>query len=448
MLRSRLFSRRFLQVFGGVFTVMLLAACGHDEEQAAAPDVKVPVQVVQVKPQPTSLYIDLPGRADAIKDAQVRARVTGIVTGIHFEQGSDVQEGQLLFTIDPAPYEAARNQAEARLLQAQAQAQSAAALANRYQRLIKERAISQQDYDTAMAQHQQTQAEVAGAKAALEAAEIDLGYTEVVAPITGRIGKAEVTEGALVSATQATHLATIQQIDELYVDIRRPAEEFIALRKAIAQGLIQSNRAGEAQVTALLDDRSEYAEKGRLLFSGVSVDPTTGQLAMRAIFPNPDLYLLPGMFVRVRVEQGVKEDALVVPAQAIQYGASGATTVYIVDDEGKAQIAPVKVGQSIAEKVVVEEGLQPDSTVIVAGFQKIRPGAPVAPMPAEPAAADQAGTAAQTDAAASADASEGQEASPAAPAKDGPDATQQTTSSNDEPAAESGAEAQTQAEKQ
>lgn len=380
MSRSRFLSRRLLQVFL-CSTVLLVAACGKQEEQSAQSDMKVPVQVVQVNPKPTPLYIDLPGRADAIKDAQVRARVTGIVTGIHFDQGSDVDEGQLLFTIDPAPYEAARNQAKARLQQAEANAKSAAALANRYQRLIKERAISQQDYDTAMAQHQQTQAEVAGAKAALESAEIDLGYTEVTAPISGRIGKAEVTEGALVSATEATHLATIQQIDELYIDIRRPAEEFIALRKAIASGLIKSNSEGEAQVTALLNDRSEYPEKGRLLFSGVSVDPMTGQLAMRAIFPNPDLNLLPGMFVRVRVEQGVKEHALAVPAQAIQYGAGGSTTVYIVDDEGKAQIAPVKIGQEVNGVIVVEEGLKPDATVIVAGFQKIRPGAPVEKLP-------------------------------------------------------------------
>lgn len=378
--RSRFLSRRFLQVFL-CSAVLLVAACGKQEEQSASSDMKVPVQVVQVHPKPTALYIDLPGRADAIKDAQVRARVTGIVTGIHFDQGSDVAEGQLLFTIDPAPYEAARNQAQARLQQAQANAQSAAALANRYQRLIKDRAISQQDYDTAMAQHHQAQAEVAGAQAALESAEIDLGYTQVTAPIGGRIGKAEVTEGALVSAAEATHLATIQQIDELYIDIRRPAEEFIALRKAIASGLIKSNSEGEAQVTALLGDRSEYPEKGRLLFSGVSVDPTTGQLAMRAIFPNPDFNLLPGMFVRVRIEQGIKEDALAVPAQAIQYGASGSTSVYIVDEAGKAQIVPVKIGQKIDGLVVVDEGLQSDATVVVAGFQKIRPGAPVQAMP-------------------------------------------------------------------
>ncbi len=380
MPRSRFLSRRLAQVFL-CSTVLVLSACGKQEEQSAQSGMKVPVQVVQVTPQPAPLFIDLPGRADAIKDAEVRARVTGIVTGIHFEQGSDVEEGQLLFTIDPAPYEAVRNQAAARLKQAQANAQSAAALANRYQRLIKERAISQQDYDTAMAQHHQAQAEVAGAQAALQAAEIDLGYTQVTAPISGRIGKAEVTEGALVSAAEATHLATIQQIDELYVDIRRPAEEYISLKKAIASGQIKSNSAGEAQVTALLDDRTEYPEKGRLLFSGVSVDPTTGQLAMRAIFPNPEFNLLPGMFVRVRIEQGIKEDALLVPAQAVQYGAGGATTVFIVDDEGKAQVVPVKVGQEVEGSLLIREGLSPEATVIVAGFQKIGPGVPVQPMP-------------------------------------------------------------------
>lgn len=380
MLHGRLYIRRFVQLVFGC-SLLFLAACGEKEQQTAGQAVQVPVRVVEVKPTSAPLYIDLPGRADAIRDAEVRARVTGIVTEIHFEQGSDVDKGELLFTIDPAPYRAARNQAEARLKQAEANAQSAAALANRYQRLIKEHAISQQDYDTAMAQHHQAQAEVAGAKAALEAAEIDLGYTEVTAPIRGRIGKAEVTEGALVSATQGTHLATIQQIDELYVDIVRPAEEYLQLQKAISSGLIKSNEKGEAQVKALLSDRTEHDQTGRLLFSGVSVDPTTGQLAMRAIFPNPDLSLLPGMFVRVRVEQGIKEDALLVPEQAVQYGASGSTTVFVVDDEGKAQVLPVKIGQGIDGMLVVDEGLQPGAQVIVAGFQKIRPGVPVATSP-------------------------------------------------------------------
>lgn len=382
-LRTVLFSATFL-----------LAACGEKPQQQDMAGMKVPVSVVQVEPEVTAIYTELPGRVEAIKEAQVRARVTGIVTAINFEQGSEVKEGDLLFTVDPAPYEAVRDQAAAQLKNAQAEASTAAVLAQRYAKLVKENAISRQDYDTATARSNQAQAAVAAAKAALKAAEIDLGYTKVTAPITGRIGRAEITEGALVSAAQATHLATIQQLDELYVDITRPVAEMMAIRKAIAEGNLSSDPEGGARVSAILDDRSTYDQVGRLLFSGVSVDPTTGQLNMRAVFPNPDQLLLPGMFVRVRLEQGVDEKALLVPAQAVQYASNGEASVMVVKDD-TVHTQPVKLGNAVNGRLIINSGLAAGDTVIVEGFQKIRPGAPVQSMPwkAEPTSAPEAANA-------------------------------------------------------
>lgn len=366
---------------------VLLAACGEKPQQQDMTGMKVPVSVVQVQPEATSLFTELPGRVEAVKEAQVRARVSGIVTAINFEQGSEVKEGDLLFTIDPAPYEAARDQALAQLNNAQAEASTAAVLAQRYGRLIKENAVSRQEYDTAMARSKQAQAMVAAAKASLKTADINLGYTKVVAPISGRISAAEITEGALVSAAEATHLTTIQQLDELYVDITRPVGEVMALRKAIADGSLVSDPDGAAKVSAIFDDRSEYGEMGRLLFSGVAVDPTTGQLKLRAIFPNPDQLLLPGMFVRVRLEQGIDEQALLLPVQAVQYGANGSAMVMTVQ-EGVVKPTPVKLGSEVNGRVIINQGLQAGDTVIVEGFQKIRPGAPVQPMPWKAEAAE------------------------------------------------------------
>lgn len=363
-----------------ISATLVLAACGEKPQQQDMAGMKVPVNVVQVQPEVTPLFVELPGRVDAIEEAQVRARVNGVVEAINFEQGAEVKAGDLLFTIDPAPYIAARDQAAAQLKNAQAAVQSANSLAQRYTKLIKENAVSRQEYDNAIAQYEQAQANVALAKASLEAAEINLGYTKVTAPISGRIGRAEVTKGALVSATQATHLATIQRIDELYVDITRPVSEVMALRKAVANGTLKADAQGQAPVTALYDDRSVYSEQGKLLFSGIAVDPLTGQLNMRALFPNPNQELLPGMFVRVRLEQAINENALLVPAQAVQYSTSGAASLMIVED-GVVRTVSVKLGNQVDGRVIVNEGLEPGATVVVAGFQKIRPGAPVQALP-------------------------------------------------------------------
>ncbi|MCX5591668.1 efflux RND transporter periplasmic adaptor subunit [Alcaligenes endophyticus] len=379
---SRLLAWQPLRV--AAFTsLVLLAACGKDEPQQGMAGMKIPVNVVTVQPEATELFSDLPGRIEAIKDAEVRARVNGIVLARNFEQGSLVEEGQLLYTIDPAPYKAARDQAAAELQRAQANAQSAVALAQRYDRLIKENAVSRQDYDTAKAGAAQAQAAIAAAKAALANADINLGYTKVVAPISGRIGKSLVTEGALVSANAATPLAVVQQLDKVYVDITRSTNEMSQLRRAAAQGKFVLAKEGQAKARIRLDDNSFYEPSGRVLFEGVSVDPSTAQVSLRAEFDNPEQILLPGMYVRVVLEQGVAQNALLVPAQAIQYGGDGLASVVVVR-EGKPINTAVTLGAEKDGRYIVQDGLQPGDQVLVAGFQKLMPGATLQPIPWDP----------------------------------------------------------------
>lgn len=359
--------------------VLALAACS----EKPAPDaggMKVPVSAVTIQPQSAVINTELPGRVQAIEDAEIRARVDGIVQSIDFEQGGLVKPDQLLFTIDPAPYKAARDQAAAQLKNAEASARTAQLQARRFGALIKQRAVSQQDYDNAVAQAQQTQAAVAAARASLEAADINLAYTKVTSPIEGQIGKSLVTVGALVSATQATQLATVHQLDQVYVDITQPVSQLSTLRRQLADGTLQSDADGNTRAKVLLDDGSVYPHEGKLLFSGVAVDPGTGQINLRALFPNPEQILLPGLYVRVQLVQGVDPKALIVPAQAIQRTADGKTTIVLVKDE-KAAYVPVTLGPQVGQGYVVYQGVEAGDQVVVEGFQKIRPGAPVQAMP-------------------------------------------------------------------
>ncbi|TAL86113.1 MAG: efflux RND transporter periplasmic adaptor subunit [Candidimonas sp.] len=369
-------------------SVLLLTACGQKPTPQMG-GMKVPVSVVTVEPTRTAILAELPGRVEAIKDAQIVARVTGIVTKVNFAQGSDVKQGQLLFTIDSAPYRATRDQAAAQLQQAQANVRSANLLAQRYSKLIKENAVSRQDYDNARATAGQAVAAVAAARAALESADINLSYTKVVSPIDGRTGKSLVTEGALVSASAGTQLATVQQIDRVYVDFTRSTTELAALRRALADGDLQQTGTNAAKAEVVLDDGSLFKQPGKVLFSGITVDPTTGQVNLRAVFPNPDQILLPGMYVRVQIEQGVDQKALLVPQQALQRTADGLTSLYVVKD-GKVALTAVQVGPLVNGKSVIERGLKAGDVVVVEGFQKIRPGASVQAMPwkgGEPATA-------------------------------------------------------------
>lgn len=360
--------------------LFLLGACG-DKPQPAAQGMKIPVSVIQVQPTSAEITIELPGRVEAIKDAEIRARVTGIVEEINFRAGSDVEQGQLLFTIDSAPYEAARDQAEAQLQRAKADVQAAESLATRYATLIKANAVSRQEYDNAVAQAAQGRAAVAAATAALQSASIDLGYTKITSPIRGRIGKPLITEGALVSASAATLMAAVQQLDHVYVDLTQSTAQLSQLRRALDSGELKQSSDGHALASVILEDGTEYAHTGRLLFSGVTVDPTTGQVNLRAEFENPDQILLPGMFVRVRLQQGIADQALLVPDQAIQRGADGLNTLMLVSEEGTVKPVAVTVGVKVKNQSIITQGLNPGDTVIVEGFQKIRPGAPVQPIP-------------------------------------------------------------------
>lgn len=359
--------------------LVALAACG-EQPQEQGQGMKVPVTAIKVEPQKTAINVQLPGRVQAIEDAEIRARVTGIVKSIEFEQGSQVKEGQLLFTIDPAPYKAARDQALAQLKNAQAAEKTADSLAKRYALLIKQKAISQQDYDNAMAQSNQSKAAVAAAKAALDAAEINLGYTKVTSPIDGTIGKSLVTVGALVSASAATIMANIHRLDEVYVDISQPVGQISALRKQIESGKLKRDADGDTKANIIFDDGSAYEHDGKLLFSGVAVDPGTGQVNLRALFPNPEQELLPGLFVRVKLPQGIDEDALVVPLQAIQRTADGNSTLVVVKED-KATFVPVAVGAKADAGYIIDSGIEAGAMVVTEGFQKIRPGAPVQVMP-------------------------------------------------------------------
>lgn len=359
--------------------VLLLSACSEEQPQAQS---RPPMNVaaIDVTTEPVRIFTTLPGRINAIKDAEVRARVTGIVQQINFEQGGEVKAGQVLFKIDPATYQASVDAAAAALSQAKATQASSSALAQRYQALIKENAISQQEYDNAVAAAQQAAAAVESAQANLETAKINLSYTDVTSPIDGIVGKALVTEGALVSATSATQLATVQNLDEVYVDFTQSTAEMTQLRKALQSGELESVGKDAAAVRLILEDGSTYEETGKLLFSGVTVDPNTGKVNLRAIFPNKAHILLPGMFVQVQLERGFNKAAVMVPTQAIQRLADGSNMVYVVAD-GKVAMRPVKLGEVVGSKTQISSGLKVGDKLIVEGFTKIGPGAPVKVLP-------------------------------------------------------------------
>lgn len=360
--------------------LFVLSACNKPEEQARqAPPMNV--ATITIKTEEARITSTLPGRINALKDAEVRARVDGIVQSIHFEQGSKVSEGQLLFKIDPAIYQANVNAAQAALNQAQATARSARSLANRYSSLVKSNAISKQEYDNAMANSSQSGAAVEAAKAALESAKINLSYTDVVSPIDGIINRNLVTEGALVSAMGATPMAKVQQLDEVYVDFTQSTSELSALRRGLASGQLERADDGEsASVTLELEDGTVYEQKGKLLFSGVTVDPATGKVNLRAVFPNQDNILLPGMFVRVQIVRGINKNAMLIPTQALQRRSDGGSNVLVVRD-GKVAPSIVKEGDVIGSRTIITEGIEVGDQLIVEGFSKIGPGMPVNPVP-------------------------------------------------------------------
>ncbi len=349
------------------------------------------VGVVTVAPGAVGLITELPGRMEAARVAQVRARATGVLQRRLFREGGEVRAGQSLFQIDAAPYRANAESAQASLAKAQASLTQSTARAERYKPLFEANAISKQDYVDAVAAQKQAEADVAAAKAAVETARINLDYTAVLAPISGRIGRAMVTEGALVSATEATQLAVIQQINPMYVNFTQPASEVLRLRKALEAGQLKRAAGAEAaSVRVVLDDGSEYAKSGKLLFSDITVDETSGQVTLRAEVPNPEGLLLPGMYVRVRIEQAQAGGAILLPQQAVTRSAQG-DTVMVVGADGKVAPRTIKIGNSQGGQWVVLGGLNAGDQVMVDGFQKLRPGAVVKGVPWQPGAAPGAG---------------------------------------------------------
>jgi len=372
---------------------LFLAGCGKGNAPAPGAGGAPPppqVGVVTVTPGDVGLVTELPGRLEASRVAQVRARAAGILQKRLFREGSDVKAGQALFTIDPAPYAAAAASARAGQARAEANLAQATALAERYKPLVEANAISKQEYANAVAAQKQAAADVAVGKANVQTANITLGYASVTAPISGRIGRSLVTEGSLVGQGDATELAVIQQINPMYVNFTQSASDVMKLRSAMASG--QFKRAGAADaasVRIVLEDGTEYAQAGRLLFSDLTVDSTTGQITLRAEVPNVGGQLLPGLYVRVRLEQAQAANAITLPQQAVTRTAQG-DTVMVVGADGKVSPRTIKIGSAKGTQWVVLEGLKAGEQVMVDGFQKLQmmpPGTPVKAVPWEPAGA-------------------------------------------------------------
>ena len=370
----------------GLLALPAVFACESKRAVASAPARPVEVGVVTLKAEPVTLTTELPGRTSAYRVAEVRARVNGIVQKRLFTEGSDVKEGARLFLIDPAPYQASLESARAALLRAEATVTAARAKAERYGKLIQYHAVSQQEHDEAVAAAKGAEADVAAGRAAQTTARINLQYTNVTAPLSGRIGRAEVTEGAYVQQSTATLLATIQQLDPMYVDLTWSSAEALRLRRQLESGKLQ-NRDGKTNVKLLLEDGREYGVPGTMQFADVTVEPTTGSITLRALFPNPRRELLPGMFVRARLEEGTAADSILVPQRGVTRNQSGEATALVVNAQNKVERRQFKTARAIGDSWLVADGLKAGDRVILEGLQKVRPGAVVVPKAAKPRAA-------------------------------------------------------------
>jgi len=359
--------------------ILLFAGCQSKQPPPAPPTPEV--GVITVSSQTIPVTTELPGRIDAERVAEVRARATGILLKRLFTEGSEVSEGDVLFQIDPAPLKASYDSAKASLTRAQATLADAQAKTNRYKALVAINAVSKQDYDDALAAALQARADVEAARAAVETAGLNLGYARVTAPISGKIGEAKVTEGALVSQTDATQLAVIQQMDPIYFDFTESSTDVLKLRRSFDSGQLTKVSADEAKVALILEDGTTYQSPGKLLFSDITVDPSTGMITIRAEFPNPDHILLPGMFARGQLEEAVDQDAISVPQRAVALGGNGAATVMLVTADNKVEARTIKLGQAIQDKWTVTDGLKAGDIVIMEGLQKIKPGITVKTVP-------------------------------------------------------------------
>jgi membrane fusion protein (multidrug efflux system) len=335
------------------------------------------VAVVTVQAEPVVLTTELPGRTSAFLVAEIRPQVNGLIQKRLFTEGSDVKAGQSLYEIDPAPFQAALDTAEAALRRSEATLPSIRSRVERYKDLLADRAVSQQDYDDAASALNQAEADIQYWKASAQTARINLGYTHVTAPISGRIGRSSVTDGALVTAYQPVPLATIQQLDPIYVDVPQSTAELLRLQRRLEDGQLNRDGANQKKVKLLLEDGTEYPQEGTLQFRDVTVDPTTGSFILRIVFPNPKAILLPGMFVRAVVEEGVHEQAILVPQQAVSRDLKGNPLTLVVDAEQKVQQRKLALDRAIGDKWLVSSGLAAGDRVLVEGMQRVRPGAAV-----------------------------------------------------------------------
>lgn len=354
-----------------------LALTGCDDKQDQQGGQQMPeVGVVTLKTEPLQITTELPGRTVAYRIAEVRPQVSGIILKRNFVEGSDIEAGVSLYQIDPATYQATYDSAKGDLAKAQAAANIAELTVKRYQKLLGTQYISKQEYDQALADAQQATAAVVAAKAVVETARINLAYTKVTSPISGRIGKSSVTEGALVQNGQASALATVQQLDPIYVDVTQSSNDFLRLKQELANGSLKQEN-GKAKVDLVTSDGIKFPQSGTLEFSDVTVDQTTGSITLRAIFPNPDHTLLPGMFVRARLQEGTKPTALLVPQQGVTRTPRGDATVLVVGADNKVETRQIVASQAIGDKWLVTDGLKAGDRVVVSGLQKVRPGAQV-----------------------------------------------------------------------
>jgi membrane fusion protein (multidrug efflux system) len=387
--RRRVFFRVLRTGSLSLLSAMSIAGCGPKQAGGPAggpggPGGPVEVGVLTVATAPVTLTQDLPGRTSAFRVAEVRARVNGIVLKRLFTEGADVQEGQVLYEIDPAPYQAALDSALGTLARAEANVATARAKEQRYQQLINARAISKQDYDDAVANQRSYEADVLSGRAAVQTARINLGYTKVTSPVAGRIGLAQVTEGAYVQESQATLLATVQELDKVYVDVTQASSEFLRLKHDLASGKLKADATGQAQVKLILEDGSIYPVEGTLEVSDVTVNATTNSVTVRAIFPNPHGDLLPGLFVRARLEEGSSPDAILVPQLAVTRNSKGEPTTLVVGANGTAELRVLQTSRAVGNQWLVSAGLKVGDQVIVDNLQRVRPGAPVKVAPAAP----------------------------------------------------------------
>jgi membrane fusion protein (multidrug efflux system) len=367
-----------------VAAVLLIVGCGNGPGQQAGRSHVPEVAVVTVEPRPIELTTELPGRTSAYLVSEIRPQVNGIIQKRMFKEGSDVNAGDLLYQIDPAPFQVAYDSAKASLGKAQANLPSILSRAERYKEVLADKAISKQDYDDATAAVQQAEAEIQYWKTAVEAARINLNYTRVTAPISGRIGRSSVTDGALVTAFQPIALATIQQLDPIYVDVTQSSSELLRLRRDLETGQLTADKNNQKKVRILLGDPKSYSLEGTLQFRDVTVDPSTGSFTLRIVVPNPDHLLLPGMFVRAVVKEGIVEKAILVPQQGVNRTPKGEPVGLVVDDTGKVQQRMLTLDRAIGDQWLVSSGLSAGDRVIVEGGQKVRPGTVVKTVPFHP----------------------------------------------------------------